>query len=116
MQTERAFIVAHFQKPADGEPVRAVITESEQSAVVAWYVRPGQRISAHIHPHGQDTWIILSGQGLYQTDAAGHTITIGPGVVVVAHPGQVHGVYNNGSEPLEFVSIVAPALSGYELI
>jgi quercetin dioxygenase-like cupin family protein len=34
--------------------------------------------------------------------------------VVVAHRGEVHGVYNNGSESLVFVSVVAPAASGFE--
>ena len=116
MSIERVFEVARFQQPADGEPIRSVITESEESAVVAWHVKPGQRLSPHVHPAGQDTWTILSGQGQYQMDAEGNTRTIGPGVVVVAHKGQVHGVYNNGTEPLEFVSVVSPAASGYELI
>ena len=114
MNTERLYVVAQCQQPADGEPVRSVITESLDSAVVAWHVKPGQRISPHMHPSGQDTWTILSGTGQYQLDAEGNTKRIGPGVVVVAHRGEVHGVYNDGVEPLEFVSVVAPAASGYE--
>jgi quercetin dioxygenase-like cupin family protein len=114
MSAERLYFVAQFQQPADGEPIRSVITESVDSAVVAWVVKPGQRISPHIHPNGQDTWTILSGTGLYQLDAEGTTERIGPGVVVVAHRGEVHGVYNDGTESLEFVSVVAPAASGYE--
>jgi hypothetical protein len=34
--------------------------------------------------------------------------------VVVAHSGEVHGVYNNGSEGLVFVSVVVPATSAFE--
>jgi quercetin dioxygenase-like cupin family protein len=113
MSTERLFFVAEFQQPADGEPIRSVITESADAVVVAWYVKPGQRIGAHVHPNGQDTWTILSGTGQYQIDGQGSTKRIGPGIVVVAHRGEVHGVYNDGTEPLEFVSVVAPAAAAY---
>jgi len=93
-----------------------VITESDQSAVIAWYVNPGQRISAHIHPNGQDTWIIQSGEGDYQLNREEETKHIKAGDVVVAHAGEVHGVLNTSSAPLIFVSVVSPALSGYELV
>ena len=53
MNPERLFKVTEFLQPADGEPIRSVITESADAAVVAWYVKPGQNISAHMHPDGQ---------------------------------------------------------------
>ena len=114
MKTQRMFKVADFLQPADGEPVRSVITESTDAAIVAWHVKPGQRISAHVHPEGQDTWTIISGRGEYQVAATGESTPIVSGDVVVAHRGEVHGVYNNGSEPLVFVSVVSPAASGFE--
>jgi quercetin dioxygenase-like cupin family protein len=114
-EEERTFVIAQFQQPTDDDvPIRSLITQSNESAVVAWHVKPGQRILPHIHPNGQDTWTILSGQGMYQIDAEGTTIAIGVGFVVVARKGQVHGVYNHGTEPLEFLSVVAPAGAGYE--
>jgi len=112
----RIFPSHEFHVSNVGEPVRSVVTESKDSAVIAWYVNPGQKISAHIHPNGQDTWIIQSGTGQYQTDKAGTSRKIQAGDVVVAHCGEVHGVLNTGDEPLIFVSVVAPALSGYELL
>lgn len=114
MHPERIFSSIAFQQPADGEPIRAVITESSDSAVVSWLVKPGQTISAHLHPAGQDTWVVLSGTGLYRLNAIGDTRRIGPGDVVVAHRGEVHGVFNDGAQPLAFVSVVSPAVSGYE--
>jgi len=114
MSSQRAFKVASFLKPADGEPIRSVITESIDAAVVAWHVKPGQRISAHVHPWGQDTWTVLSGRGEYQLNDNGVSIPLNTGDVVIAHRGEVHGVYNNGSEPLVFVSVVSPAASGFE--
>jgi quercetin dioxygenase-like cupin family protein len=114
MSPQRLFKVAEFLHPADGEPIRSVITESADAAVIAWYVNPGQRISAHVHPDGQDTWTILSGCGEYSVNAQGESITIAEGDVLVAHRGEVHGVLNNGQEPLVFVSVVSPAASGFE--
>lgn len=105
-----------FQPTNDGEPVRSVVFESKEAVVVAWHVNPGQRIAAHVHPHGQDTWTILSGRGYYQLNHAGETVMINAGDVVVAKTGSVHGVVNDGTEPLRFISVVAPASAGYEPI
>ena len=77
---------------------------------------PGQVIAAHVHPHGQDTWTIVSGSGRYQVNAAGDSLVIGAGDIVVAPRAAVHGVHNSGTEPLVFVSVVCPAGAGYSLV
>jgi quercetin dioxygenase-like cupin family protein len=114
MAQTRIFKSDAFMQPTDGEPLRSVITESPESVVVAWLVKPGQRITAHVHPHGQDTWTILSGRGEYQLEADGRSQTIVAGDVVIAPTGCVHGVYNSGREPLRFISVVAPSEAGYQ--
>lgn len=114
MSIERVFVVREHLQPNDDEPIRSVVHSTEQAAVVAWTVKPGQRISAHVHPSGQDTWTVLEGQGDYQIDSAGRTLPIQAGDVVVAPNGAVHGVLNTGSQPLVILSVVSPALSGYE--
>lgn len=116
MSTTRIFSSSEFFQPADGEPVRSVVTESQNAVVVAWYIQPGQTILPHVHPHGQDTWTILSGKGEYYLDAAGTTQSIGAGDVVIAPIGSVHGVTNLGDEPLMFISVVSPADAGYQLV
>jgi quercetin dioxygenase-like cupin family protein len=116
MSPQRLFKIAEFLQPADGEPIRSVITESADAAVVAWYVKPGQRISSHVHPDGQDTWTILSGCGEYSVSVHGESIAIAKGDVVVAHRREVHGVQNTGQEPLVFISVVSPAASGFEQV
>jgi quercetin dioxygenase-like cupin family protein len=116
MSVERIYKSAHCFQPTDGDPIRTVVAESPEAVVVAWHVKPGQRIAAHVHPHGQDTWTILSGQGQYQVDATGKQLSIVAGDIVVANTGDVHGVFNDGGEPLLFVSVVAPASAGYELL
>lgn len=117
MSLTRIFKSAEFMQPIEcyGEPIRSVITQSAEAVVVAWHVNPGQRIAAHVHPHGQDTWTVLSGTGDYQLEQNGRSQTISQGCVVVAPTGCVHGVFNDGSEPLIFISVVCPAEAGYEL-
>lgn len=116
MNTTRIFNSADFLQPADGEPIRSVMTESQHAVVVAWYIKPGQKILPHIHPQGQDTWTILRGKGQYYLDQAGSTQRITAGDVVIAPTQSVHGVFNDGDEPLVFISVVAPADAGYELV
>ncbi len=114
--TSRIFNSQQFLQPADGEPIRSVITESRDAVIVAWYVKPGQRITTHLHPHGQDTWTILSGSGEYCLSESGATMPISTGDVLVAHTGEVHGVLNTGKEALVFVSVVSPPDAGYQLV
>jgi quercetin dioxygenase-like cupin family protein len=116
MSATRIFKSADFMQPADGEPIRSVITQSPEATVVAWHVEPGQRIAAHVHPAGQDTWTVLSGRGQYQLEAQGATRTIVAGDIAVAPTGCVHGVFNHGSEPLVFISVVSPGEAGYRLV
>jgi quercetin dioxygenase-like cupin family protein len=116
MDSTRIFHSAEFWQPADGEPVRSVITASTQAVVVAWYLKPGQEIAAHVHPQGQDTWTILSGQGDYVMDGAGTRQPVVAGDVVVAPIGNIHGVHNTGTAPLILISVVTPAEAGYQLM
>jgi quercetin dioxygenase-like cupin family protein len=112
----RIFHSSRCFQPTDEEPIRSVVTESQDATVVAWYIKPGQEILPHIHPHGQDTWTILTGTGDYYLDQSGTTRSIMAGDVVVAPIGCVHGVINHSDEPLTFISVVSPADAGYQMI
>jgi len=116
MDHDRVFSSAAFMKPAEGEPIRSVVVETGDAVVVAWHVEPGQRIAAHVHSNGQDTWTILSGSGDYQVLASGASRRVTAGDVVVAPRGCVHGVLNTGLVPLRFISVVSPADAGYALV
>ena len=115
MSDQRVLHWADHLQPADGEPVRSVVTQSVDAVVVAWVVKPGQRITPHVHPIGQDVWTIVAGRGDYIEDASGTTRPVKAGDVAVARAGQVHGAHNTGAEPLVFMSVVAPAEAGYQL-
>lgn len=114
MHQDRVFDASHHFQAGATEPPRTVITESRDAAVVCWHVEPGQRIELHLHPQGQDTWLILSGQGDYFLDEGGQSAPLYPGVVAVAPAGAVHGALNTGTTPLRFLSVVSPAQSGFE--
>lgn len=114
MPPDRLLHASDFFQPAAGEPLRTVMAQSALSTVVAWHVEPGQAISGHAHPTGQDTWIVLSGEAVYFTDAAGNGVSLRAGDVAIAGPGEVHGALNVGREPLRFVSVVAPPDAGFE--
>ena len=116
MTKQRIFTSSEFFQSSVGDPIRSVITESPEATIVAWYIQPQQEIPAHIHPHGQDTWTILAGQGEYYLDRSGVTTPIATGDVVIAPTGSVHGVFNNGDEPLIFISVVSPSTAGYQLV
>lgn len=112
---ERIFSVSEFIRPSDGEPIRSVVLETEESTIVVWHVRPGQKIAAHLHPHGQDTWTVLSGSADY-FHGSGIVTRLKAGEIAVAKPGQIHGAMNTDStEPFIFVSVVAPGNAGYVL-
>lgn len=102
----------HFG-PHPEAPVRRILSESVEQVVVAWQIEPGQRLQAHRHPAGQDTWIVLEGEGLYQSDEAGTRTQVRAGQVVIAPPGAVHGLENTGDVPFKFLSVVSPAEAGY---
>jgi len=114
--TERIFKHSDFLRPAELEPIRSEITSSKDASISAWIVKPGQTLALHIHPNGQDTWIVLSGSGHYVLDAQGSKRMIQAGDVVVAQAGEMHGVINSGNEPLTFVSVLSPPDAGLELI
>lgn len=63
-----------------------------------------------------DRWKISTARSIPALEANGASRTIGPGDVVVAPTGSVHGVVNTGTEPLVFISVVSPAEAGYELV
>ena len=110
----RIFSVDEDILPSNGEPIRSVVLETNDSVVVVWHAHPGQEIAAHVHPHGQDTWTVISGEAeYYQGD--GVVTHLKTGDIAIAKPGQVHGAMNSGSEPFIFVSVVASGDAGVAL-
>lgn len=87
MHQDRVFDSAHFFQAGEELPPRVVLTESSDSAVVCWHVESGQHIDLHAHSSGQDTRIVLAGEGQYFPDQSGHFLQLRPGFVAVATRG-----------------------------
>ena len=113
MTTSRILAGGIFFQATDGEPIRSIVSQSKHATVVAWYLKQGQKIALHVHPQGQDTWTILAGKGHYYLDNNGTARPIVTGDIVIAHAGEIHGVFNDNPEPLVFISIVSPADAGF---
>ena len=110
----RIFSVDEYVRPSNGEPIRSVVLETNDSVVVVWHAYPRQEIAAHVHPHGQDTWTVISGEAEYY-QGNGVEIHLKAGDIAIAKPGQVHGAVNSGPGPFIFVSVVAPGSAGFAL-
>ncbi|MFL9458369.1 cupin domain-containing protein [Tolypothrix bouteillei VB521301_2] len=94
-------------------PEKATVTEiviTPHSSIAVWGVRPGQEVPAHIHPDGQDTWIVIRGELTYYL-GNGQKKIISSGQIDIAEPLQVHGAVNEGTQDVVFLSIYsAPSL------
>lgn len=110
----RIFSVDEYVRPSNGEPIRSVVLETNDSVVVVWHAYPRQEIAAHVHPHGQDTWTVISCEAKYY-QGNGVEIHLKAGDIAIAKPGQVHGAVNSGPGPFIFVSVVAPGSAGFAL-
>lgn len=111
---ERIFSIGDYVRPSNGEPIRSVVLETDDATVVVWHTHAGQEVAAHVHPHGQDTWTVISGEADYY-EGGGLVAHLAAGDIAIATAGQVHGALNTGSVPFIFVSVVAPANAGFAL-
>jgi len=95
---------------------KAAVTEisiTEHTSIAVWGVRPGQEVPAHIHPDGQDTWIMLRGSLSYYL-GNGERMAIRAGQVDVAEHHQVHGAINDSGEDAVFLSIYSAPKLGWK--
>lgn len=65
-------------------------------------LQPSASIGFHRHEHNEDTYIIVSGIGLF-TDSDGKSYQVTAGDVTIARKGQSHALANIGKEPLVFI-------------
>jgi mannose-6-phosphate isomerase-like protein (cupin superfamily) len=74
---------------------------------IGWMtLQPGASIGMHKHEANEDTYIIVSGTGVF-TDTAGKESPVKAGDITIARKGEAHALKNNGSEPLIFLDVIA---------
>ena len=93
--------VAYSQEKAN----KVVLGETEFSRSTLWCLLPGQQIKPHVHA-GDHLWVILEGEGEFLQEEL-EPVSITPGMILLAPAGESHGVHNNGSQGLVFVSVSA---------
>ena len=111
--TQRTFDPASFVEFSESKATVKEIVITEQSSIAVWGVRPGQEVPAHIHPDGQDTWVMLRGELTYYL-GNGERRTIRAGELDIAEHHEVHGAINEGTEDAVFLSIYSAPKIGYE--
>lgn len=92
--------------PLDG-PRNARFEGEPYGAGISFFLvdnEPGQGPKLHQHPY-PETWIVLSGHGVFEAD--GNEVAAGPGDTVVVGPNTPHRFRNTGPERLELVCIHA---------
>lgn len=110
---ERIFTATDVVEFSDDRAKNKKLVQTDDSAVFVWGVKPGQEVPAHIHPNGQDTWIMIEGTLTYYL-GNGETEQIEAGQVDVAPSEAVHGTVNETDEDAIFVSIYSDPEIGYE--
>ncbi len=69
-------------------------------------LKPGTSIGVHGHVDNDDTYIIISGKGVF-TGSDGKEIEVGPMAVTIAGPGESHGLRNDSDADLVFIDLIA---------
>ena len=103
---ERSFNIGNLVSAA-GKTSMKVIFQSEIHEIHLWRVAPDEWIYPHIHPYNDDIWYVFQGTGEYYISAK-ETKKIASGEIAVATPGDVHGIFNSGSEDIVVYSVLSP--------
>ena len=69
-------------------------------------LEPGQEQRPHVHGSNAKTYFVLQGEGSFLVD--GEERRLGPGHLVLAQPGDPHGVRNDGPQRLVLLVTMAP--------
>ena len=96
----------HARGRAD-KPFKTTFFHSERLLVGMNTLVPGQTQPLHDHLAQDKFYLVLSGSGDFTV--AGETRTCASGDMIVAPAGAPHGVANQSSEPLSFLTVIAPA-------
>lgn len=81
---------------------------------VTWVnVAPGAEQRAHSHEDSEQVYVIVRGRG--RMLVAGDVEDVGEGDLVFIPPATDHGIVNDGSEALVYVSAASPPVSMEEL-
>ena len=73
-------------------------------AYVRHTLNPGVSIGLHKHEGEMETMVIVSGNAVHSIN--GQLQELGAGDIIAAQPGDIHGIANDGQEPLVLIAQV----------
>ena len=65
---------------------------------------PGSSIGDHTHAGDSETYYVIKGTGRYNDN--GTWVDIAPGDMMHCPDGEMHGIENTGTEPLEYIALI----------
>jgi mannose-6-phosphate isomerase-like protein (cupin superfamily) len=96
---------------ADGSSIRELAhpawTAARSQSLAEATVQPGSETAEHYHPHSEELYYFLAGEGRMRLDADEAPVAAGDCVVIP--PGTPHKLWNTGSVPLVLLCCCAPA-------
>jgi quercetin dioxygenase-like cupin family protein len=100
-----------FSNPATGERVEFTAPSEGRdgdSVRFKWHLRSGAAIPEHVHPHQNERFTIVDGEGHFTVDGQPRVVRAGEAIVVPC--GVRHSISNLGSAEIEGVVELRPAL------
>lgn len=100
-----------FTNP-QGEIIRELIGSAAEHGGAALHslayvtLPPGAASVAHYHNTAEETYYMLKGQARLVLD--GQAYRLEPGQACLIQPGEVHQIFNETSEAVEFLAVCAP--------
>ena len=91
---------------SDDKMQKLPVFESPKYFCDLYCLKPGQDQRVHSHPESDKIYFVLRGKGLIHI--AGEERELAEGEIVIARPGQDHGVKNSSAEELVLLVFMTP--------
>jgi quercetin dioxygenase-like cupin family protein len=91
---------------SDDKMQKLPVFESPKYFCDLYCLKPGQDQRVHSHPESDKIYFVLRGRGLIHI--AGEERELAEGEIVIARPGQDHGVKNSSAEELVLLVFMTP--------
>jgi mannose-6-phosphate isomerase-like protein (cupin superfamily) len=96
-----------YKEAIENENFRKVLYTGEKSQLVIMCIPPGGEIGTEVHPHVEQTLMMLSPGAVSIID--GQESELEEGAVIVVTPGAEHNVVNRGEKNLKIITVYTPA-------
>lgn len=109
---DRIFHQPDIQEFREEEATKVTFYETEHTVGAIWTMLPGQTLPIHSHENADDVWIVLEGTAEYYPET-GQKVHIEKGDIILARPGEKHGMTNVSDETFIMIGIAGPTPIGF---